>query len=65
MACDRIIDDLERENRKLGRNVRELESVAESWMKDYDKLKAKYEPSVVVLSASEVDCQASKGGESE
>lgn len=33
--------------------VEELERIANEWMRDYDKLKAKYEPMIVVTSAPE------------
>jgi len=47
---------------RLKANIKELTEVAEIWMNDYDKLKAKYEPSVLVESTSDVE--ASSKGES-
>lgn len=37
---------------QLKGNVKELEGVAEYWMNDYQKLKDKYEPEVMIESAS-------------
>ena len=37
---------------QLESQVKELEAAAESWMKDYQKLKDKYEPEEVVVSTN-------------
>lgn len=44
------IDSLKRRLRKITKERNEYKKLAESWMKDYDKLKQKYEPSEIVLS---------------
>lgn len=36
-----------REIKQLQENVEELESITESWMNDYQKLKDKYEPTIL------------------
>ncbi len=35
---------------KANERIKELEAVAESWMNDYQKLKDKYEPEILVTS---------------
>ena len=53
-APDRIADLLEEaatEIERLHENVAELERIANEWMRDYDRIKNKYEPLVAVLSA--------------
>lgn len=43
--------ELEQQVKELKENCMELEAISGSWMRDYDLLKAKYEPLVAVESA--------------
>jgi len=43
-------NEQQKEINKLKANVKELETVAESWMNDYQKLKDEYEPDVLIVS---------------
>ena len=44
---------LEAENAELEKRGDDLYEIADEWRKDYDRLKEKYEPTIVVLSELE------------
>jgi iron-sulfur cluster repair protein YtfE (RIC family) len=45
-----MIGDLLKEIKVLNQNNEELETLCISWMREYDKLKEKYEPLTLVVS---------------
>ena len=46
---EKDVEQLKQENEKLKENVKELEKLADSWMIDYQILKDKYEPEILVI----------------